>query len=125
VGKRILQFTATPFRNDGAHVDGRVVFNYSLGRAQSEGYFTQLNLLPVEEFDEEQVDHVIATTATEQLSRDVQNGMDHLLMARTATIQTATDLLAVYEAVAPTFHPVVIHSSVGHPTNLDVQGLSF
>jgi hypothetical protein len=26
-GKRVLQFTATPFRNDGAHVDGRVLFN--------------------------------------------------------------------------------------------------
>src|SRR6185437_14107107 len=31
---RILQFTATPFRNDGVHVDGRAIFTYPLRRAQ-------------------------------------------------------------------------------------------
>src|SRR5258706_6412941 len=66
-GKRVLQFTATPFRNDGAHADGKVVFNYPLGKAQAEGYFTQLNLLPVEEFDQDLADGAIANAASEQV----------------------------------------------------------
>jgi Type III restriction enzyme, res subunit len=33
--KRILQFTATPFRRDGNRVDGRIIFNYKLGDAQA------------------------------------------------------------------------------------------
>lgn len=111
-GRRVLQFTATPFRNDGAHVDGKVVFNYPLGRAQAEGYFTQLNLLPVEEFDQDQADDAIAAAAAEQLRKDVEKGYDHLMMARTSTIQNAEALLATYEAVAPAFNPVLIHSGL-------------
>jgi superfamily II DNA or RNA helicase len=110
--KSILQFTATPFRNDGAHVDGRVVFNYPLGKAQAEGYFTQLNLLPVEEFDQDQADDAIAKAAVEQLRKDLEKGHDHLMMARTSTIQKATDLLTIYEKVGSAFKPVVIHSEL-------------
>jgi hypothetical protein len=33
--KRILQFTATPFRRDGNRVDGRIIFNYKLGDARA------------------------------------------------------------------------------------------
>jgi superfamily II DNA or RNA helicase len=47
----VLQFTATRFRNDGQHVDGRVIFDYPLQRAQEEGYFAPIRLLPVREFD--------------------------------------------------------------------------
>jgi superfamily II DNA or RNA helicase len=114
-GKSILQFTATPFRNDGAHVDGRVVFNYPLGKAQAEGYFTQLNLLPVEEFDQDQADGAIAKAAVDQLRKDMEKGHDHLMMARTSTIQKATDLLTIYEKLASAFKPVVIHSELSLP----------
>jgi superfamily II DNA or RNA helicase len=37
--KRVIQFTATPFRNDGKDLGGKIVFNYSLGEAQEDGYF--------------------------------------------------------------------------------------
>jgi len=110
--KRILQFTATPFRNDGAHVDGRVIFNYPLGKAQAEGYFTTLNLLPVEEFDQDKADEAIALAATNQLQRDVDAGYDHLVMARASTIEKATSLLPIYENVGPNFSPVLIHSEL-------------
>ena len=33
--KRILQFTATPFRRDGKRIDGKIIFNYKLGDAQT------------------------------------------------------------------------------------------
>ena len=111
-GKRVLQFTATPFRNDGAHVDGKVVFNYPLGKAQAEGYFTQLNLLPVEEFDQDLADGAIANAAVEQLQKDVEKGYDHLMMARASTIQKATDLFTIYEKIGSAFNPVLIHSEL-------------
>ena len=37
--KQILQFTATPFRNDGIRLDGKIIFNFPLRKAQEQGYF--------------------------------------------------------------------------------------
>lgn len=109
-GKRILQFTATPFRNDGAHVDGRVLFNYPLLRAQTEGYFKQINLQPVVEFDPDLADQTIANAAVAQLKKDIAAGFDHVVMARTSTIAKAETLFKVYKQCAAQFHPVLIHS---------------
>lgn len=35
----IVQFTATPFREDGRRVDGEFIYTYPLKKAQGEGYF--------------------------------------------------------------------------------------
>jgi len=51
MARRVLQFSATRFRNDGQHVDGRVIFDYPLQRAREGGYFAPIRLLPVYEFD--------------------------------------------------------------------------
>ncbi len=112
VGKRILQFTATPFRNDGAHVDGRVLFNYPLMRAQSEGYFRPINLLPITEFDPDLSDEMLARAAVNQLKKDLAAGFDHILMARTSTIPKAATLSKLYGEMAKDFNPVLIHSEV-------------
>ncbi len=48
--KRVVQFTATPFRNDKKSLGGKIVYNYTMGEAQRAGYFTNVNLLPVEEY---------------------------------------------------------------------------
>ncbi len=45
--KPILQFTATPFRRDGKHIGGKIVFNYPLKKAQEEGYFKPLTFLSI------------------------------------------------------------------------------
>jgi superfamily II DNA or RNA helicase len=111
-GRRILQFTATPFRNDGAHVDGRVLFNYPLLKAQTEGYFKQINLLPVVEFDPDLADQAIANAAVAQLGKDIAAGFDHVIMARTSTIAKAATLINVYEQCGTQFHPVLIHSEI-------------
>lgn len=111
-GKKILQFTATPFRNDGAHVDGRVLFNYPLLRAQTEGYFRPIHLLPVTEFDPDLSDEALAKAAVSQLQKDVDAGFDHILMARTSTIAKAETLFKLYERSAANFKPVLIHSEV-------------
>lgn len=41
-GKPTFQFTATPYRNDGQHVDGRMIFNYPLAKAQEDRYFSKI-----------------------------------------------------------------------------------
>ena len=37
--RKVLQFTATPFRRDAELVDGKIVYSYPLHRAQQDGYF--------------------------------------------------------------------------------------
>jgi len=39
IERKILQFTATPFRSDRKLVDGQVIFQYPLRSAQKDGYF--------------------------------------------------------------------------------------
>ena len=45
ITKRILQFTATPFRNDGKRIDGEIIYNFPLSQAQEQGYFKKINFL--------------------------------------------------------------------------------
>jgi superfamily II DNA or RNA helicase len=109
-GKPILQFTATPYRNDGQHVDGPVVFDYPLRKAQQEGYFKKIVLKELWDYvDPEQA---VARTAIEQLKADLAAGFDHIVMARSSNIAKAETLLALYEGLGPEFCPVVVHSKL-------------
>lgn len=113
--KRIVQFTATPFRRDSQRIDGRIIFNFKLGDAQAAGYYRPINLVTVEEYGEqEHRDRVVAQAALEALRRDRDTlGLDHLLMARTRTKERAAELLEIYSALAPEFKPVVVYSGPG------------
>lgn len=108
--KRVVQFTATPFRNDKKSLGGKIIYNYTMGEAQRAGYFTNVNLLPVEEYYSDLMDHAIADTAVGQLRIDLNNGLDHLLMARTSNKQRAEEILTIYQKIAPSFNPIVVHS---------------
>jgi superfamily II DNA or RNA helicase len=110
-GKRpILQFTATPFRTDTKRVDGRFIYSYPLSRAQAEGYFRAVSLLPVEEYDPDHADVAIAERAVAQLDADLAQGLDHLLMARCDDVRRAEQITAYYAQRYPEHAPVVIHS---------------
>lgn len=111
-GKKVIQFTATPFRNDKQALGGRIIYNYTMGEAQRAGYFTHVDLLPVEEYYEDQMDRVIAEAAIHRLRSDLDNGLDHLMMARTNNKQRAESLLDLYQGIAGDFNPIVVHS--GH-----------
>ena len=39
VGKPVLLFTATPFRNDGGRIEGETIYNYPLSLAQRDKYY--------------------------------------------------------------------------------------
>lgn len=113
--KPILQFTATPFRNDKKQIQGHIIYNYPLSLAQKNGYFMGINLIPVEEFDDDLSDVVIADKAISILKEDLQHGYDHLLMARVNNKKKANIILRIYEESAPEFNPVILHSGLkGH-----------
>ncbi|SFD89897.1 Superfamily II DNA or RNA helicase [Pseudomonas citronellolis] len=113
--KRILQFTATPFRRDGKRVDGKIIFNYKLGDAQAAGYYRAINLRTIEEYgDEEARDVAIAKEAISVLRHDRDYlKLDHLLMARTSSKSRAEAVGRIYQRLAPDLKPVIVYSGSG------------
>jgi len=111
--KPILQFTATPFRNDGKKIDGEIIYNYPLSRAQKNGYFKEINFKPIMEFDEQRGDFEIAKAAVKQLELDCENGLNHLLLVRAKTIRRAKHLFEnIYSKEFASFNPVLIISEM-------------
>lgn len=112
--KRIIQFTATPFRRDEKRVDGKIIFNFRLGDAQEAGYYKTINLQTIEEFgDDNERDRKIATEAIAVLRKDREKGLDHLLMARTRTKDRAENVVRIYKELAPELKPQVVYSGSG------------
>lgn len=108
----LLQFTATPFRNDGKLVDGTVIYSYPLKAAQDDDYFKEIDFLPVHQLDDDQADETIAIKAIERLRGDLAEGRDHLLMARCRTTARAEAVQKIYERLAPDLNPLLIHSEL-------------
>jgi len=108
--KQIIQFTATPFRNDGKRLDGKIIFNFSLKKAQEQGYFKPINFVSVREYDLKKGDRLIAQKAVEQLREDIAQGYSHILMARCENKKRAEEIFQLYEEHGD-LNPVLIHSS--------------
>ena len=108
--KRVLQFTATPFREDGKPLDGEIVYAYPLKKAQAEGYFKPIRFLNVVEFDPNRADEAIAKKAIEQLRTDYDKG--HILMARVETVTRAETVFGLYKQHAPDLEVVQLHTGV-------------
>ncbi|MFL2079799.1 DEAD/DEAH box helicase [Marinilactibacillus psychrotolerans] len=112
LNKRILQFTATPFRNDGKKISGKIIFNYGLGLAQKAGYFKQIDFYPILEFDENKSDREIAEVALYHLRKDISDGYNHTVLARTKSTKRADELFEKIYSKYIEFNPVVIHSKI-------------
>ncbi len=112
IGKRVVQFTATPFRNNGNALGGRIIYNYTMGEAQKAGYFRHINLIPVEEYYIGEGDFSIARAAIKRLKTDLKDGFDHLLMARVERKPRAAELLPLYQKLAPELNPILVHSGM-------------
>lgn len=108
---RIVLFTATPYREDGKKLQGKLVYTYPLSLAQKEGYFRYIDLWPISQYDYELVDRDLATKAVEILERDLKNGLDHILMARVESILRAEEVFSIYEQYTD-YKPVLIHSEL-------------
>ncbi|MFA5064313.1 MAG: DEAD/DEAH box helicase family protein [Dehalococcoidia bacterium] len=107
---RILQFTATPYRNDDRPVDGHIIFNYSLRQAQEDRYFTFIKFNPVMEFDPKKADQQIANQAVKQLEEDCKK-YNHVLMARVRDIERAKEVFKLYESYKK-YNPVQLHTKI-------------
>ena len=115
----IIQFTATPFRNDGRKLRGEFIYTFSLRSAQRQGYYQRINFDPVYEIDKEKADETIARKAVEILRRDLSSGYDHILMARCRDKQRADQVFEKYRLFSD-LNPVVIYSGKPeHQTLLD------
>jgi superfamily II DNA or RNA helicase len=110
-GRPVLQFTATPFREDGKQLGGRLVYSFPLRQAQAEGYFSKIKYVAVAELDD--ADRVLAERAIEALRADLAAGRDHILMARTKRTGRARAVHELYLELAPDLSPVLLFSSLG------------
>jgi superfamily II DNA or RNA helicase len=112
--RKILQFTATPYRRDGKLVEGKVIYNYPLREAQRDGYFKKISFQSIFEIDPDRGDYAIAAKAIECLRKDISSGLDHLMMARCSNIIRAVAIHKIYEKIAKDLNPVIIHSEGGN-----------
>lgn len=107
-GKPIVQFTATPFREDGRVLEGRIVYAYPLRLAQENEWFATINYRSVTAAGD--IDRELAAAAVQQLRDDLTAGYDHLVMGRVQSIPRAEALLEIYTELAPDLGPVRIDS---------------
>ena len=112
VERRILQFTATPFRRDGKLVDGDVIHNYPLRLAQRDGYFKKIVFDPVYEIDSAEADRAVAEKALTKLRADIAAGHSHVMMARCANIARASAVHRIYQELASDLKPMLVHSEL-------------
>ncbi|MEC3977159.1 DEAD/DEAH box helicase [Amycolatopsis sp. H20-H5] len=103
----VVQFTATPFREDGRHVEGQIVYDFPLEQAQRQQYFAPINYTSV--IDLIDTDRALAQQAVRQLRRDVEAGLDHLLMVRAKSTRRVDELLPLYEELARDYAPVALY----------------
>ncbi|MGM7637149.1 DEAD/DEAH box helicase [Bacillus sp. Hm123] len=108
---KVIQFTATPFRNDGKNLDGQIIFDFPLSEAQKDGYFTNIDFIPVKEYNSLIADELIAEVAVRRLEEDISKKLPHILMARCANKNRAEEIYQLYTKYDH-LNPVLIHSNI-------------
>lgn len=108
--KQVVQFTATPFREDGKHLQGRTIYSFPLREAQEQGYFSQIAYTGVIDFED--IDQALAEQSVAQLRRDLGAGFDHVLMVRVRGIQRAKEVKPYYDNLSPDLMPVILNSQM-------------
>ena len=109
--KNVIMFTATPFRNDGQKLAGKVVFNFSLKKAQEQGYYQKIKNCQIAKYSIEEADKAIAGKAVAILKSDLENGYDHIVMARCKSKKRAEEVYKVYQEYKE-YSPVVVYSDM-------------
>lgn len=109
--EKVFLFTATPFRNDGQSLKGKIIFNFSLRKAQEQKYYKQINYLPIREYNRKLADEKIADKAVEQLKADIAAGYNHILMARCMSKGRAQEVFGYYQKY-PEHSPVMVYTGI-------------
>jgi superfamily II DNA or RNA helicase len=108
--KSVVQFTATPFREDGDYLGGRLRYVYPLRLAQRDGYFSTINYRAITDIGHG--DRSLAEASLDTLRQDFAAGFDHILMARVSSITRAEEILEIYSEIAADLRPVRIDSKM-------------
>jgi superfamily II DNA or RNA helicase len=109
-GKPIVQFTATPYREDRQSIGGSLLYRFPLRLAKQQGYFAGLRYRAIRAPG--RVDLSISEAAVEQLGQDLNEGLDHIVMARVSTKARAKDVVQIYQQLAPQYEPVRLDSDL-------------
>lgn len=109
--EKVFLFTATPFRNDGNNLEGKFIFNFSLREAQRQGYYKKINFLPIREYDKKEADKKIVIKAVEQLREDIENGHEHMIMARCVSKNRAIEVFEYYKEFDD-LNPVMVYTGI-------------
>lgn len=108
--RRVVQFTATPFREDGRHLQGTIIYSFPLREAQSQNLFSRIDFTSVVDF--ENPDRALATAAVGRLRRDLEAGYDHVLMARVQRVTRAKEIFQLYSQLASDLGVAVTYSAL-------------
>lgn len=111
---RFVFLTATPFRRDKKVIPGRIAYSYPVSRASKESAFGQVSFRPAvvqNDHDDDEVDRAIARAAIQQLQSDREQGFDHRLFARAASIKSAQRLVGMYTAEGASVAAIDSHVS--------------
>lgn len=106
----VMLLTATPQREDGRPIPGRVIYRFPLRAAQADGYFTAIDYRAV--LSLESPDAAIADLALARLRRDLAADYDHILLARANSKARAKTLGELYSSKAPELGPRVLHDGL-------------
>ncbi|MDX9703262.1 MAG: DEAD/DEAH box helicase family protein [Candidatus Auribacterota bacterium] len=110
---KIVQFTATPYRNDRQPIEGNIVYNYPVSKALEDGCFAKISLVTIDERHPKKKDKAIADAAIERLQVDRRNGFKrHRMMVRAETKSHAEKLYEDYSNWFPNERVVLVHSQV-------------
>ena len=112
-GSKIVQFTATPYRNDRKPIEGKIVYNYPLSQALEDEIFARISLVAVDERHPKKKDKAIADAAMERLRADRGNGYTrHRMMVRAQSRPQAETLFEKYTNWFPNEKIVLVHSKL-------------
>ncbi|WP_289021642.1 DEAD/DEAH box helicase family protein [uncultured Salegentibacter sp.] len=110
---KIVQFTATPYRNDRKPIEGEIIYNYPLSKAIEDNCFSKISLVTVDEIHPKKKDRAIADAAMNRLYDDRRKGWtEHCMMVRAKSEAEAERLFKDYKKWYPKERIVLIHSKV-------------
>lgn len=110
---KIVQFTATPYRNDRRPIEGKIVYNYPLSQALKDECFSKISLISVDERHPQKKDQAIAESAMKRLTQDRKEGyIRHKMMVRADKRGHAEELLVKYREWFPKEKIVLVHSQI-------------
>lgn len=108
---KIVQFTATPYRNDRQPIEGKIVYNYPLSQALKDECFSRISLVTVDERHPRKKEKAIADAAMERLLEDRKRGFTrHRMMVRAEDKNHAEQLYLKYQEWFPDERIVLVHS---------------